>query len=121
MPSGLEISMAGNFIDPFQGSLPVSYISHEISLPGINANSNHEAHYDFVVPSDIAVPMLYLAYESGDGNGNSLYYFTHLGGNSWRLTMWGVGYVQPVIGWRKNWTEPLLKPGTKLIIGGFRG
>ena len=119
--SGIATSIGGQFIDVFQGTLPVSYISHEISLPAMNSNSNHEAHYDFVLPSDITVPMLYVAYDAGGSNSNSLYYFTHLGGNSWRLTFWGVGFVQPAGGWTRNWVEPLVKAGTKLIIGGFRG
>ncbi len=119
--SGIATSIGGQFIDVFQGVLPVSYISHEISLPAINSNQDREAHYDFEIPSDITVPMLHVAHDTGGGGSGSVYYFTRISGNSWRLTFRGLGYMQSGSQWRPNWVEPLVKAGTKLIIGGFRG
>lgn len=117
--SGLAISVSGQFIDVFQGVLPVSFIQQELSLPATNSNSNNEAHYDFTVDASITVPLFYVCYEAGSASSTN-YYFTKLTGNSWRLTLTGISYVNN--GNRvKNWTEPMMKAGTKLIVGGYRG
>lgn len=117
--SGLAISVSGQFIDVFQGVLPVSFIQQELSLPAINSNSNNEAHFDFTVDASITVPLFYVCYDTGSSSSTN-YYFTKLTGSTWRLTFTGVTYIQN--GLRiKNWAEPMVKTGMKLIIGGYRG
>lgn len=120
--SGISISINGDFMDVFQGTLPVSYIHQELEVPSMTSNSSYEAHFDFSIPPEITIPMFYVSYENNRNLNASLYYFTHLGGLNWRLTFWGVGRINTYLNkWETNWTEPLVKAGTKLIIGGYRG
>lgn len=115
--AGIEIGVKSGTLSVFQGVLPMSYIDEERTLPNINSNGT-SASYDFSIPSHITVPMLYVVM---DVTGGYFYDFQHIGGTSWRINFYGIKAIDTVTGAVTQWSEPLVKAGTKFIIGGQRG
>lgn len=115
--AGIEIGVKSGTLSVFQGVLPMSYIDEERTLPNINSNGT-SASYDFNIPSHITVPMFYVVM---DVTGGYLYDFQHLSGTSWRINFYGIKTINMATGGVIQWTEPLVKAGTKFIIGGQRG
>lgn len=120
--AGMQIDINGNGVmDVFNPYLPVSYIHNVFSLPTKNSQ-NYEASHDFEIDPSIKNPFLYVASHLMV-NDRFYYYFTHLGGTWWRVTLWGVGSrgdggSQP---WKPRWQEPLMNPNVKVVVGGYRG
>lgn len=116
--SGLEIGVGdGSQMSVFQGTLPVSYIHEEIVLPDINSGSSRVAVYDFDIPPEIKTPMFYVVHIP------TVYFqydFQHLGGTRWRANFTGTYYIGAT-GIVYPWSDPLVKSGAKIIVGGNRG
>lgn len=115
--SGIAIGVGGGTMSIFQGVLPMSYIDEERTLPAINSNGTL-ASFDFTIPAHITIPMFYVVM---DVSGGYVYDFQHRGGTSWRINFYGIKSIDRETGSEIKWTEPLVKAGTKFIIGGQRG
>lgn len=120
--AGMQIDIDGSGVmDVFNPYLPVSYIHSRFSLPTKNSQ-NYQASHDFDIDPNIINPFFYVSSYLMTSD-RFYYYFTHLGGVRWRVTLWGVGGrsgggSQP---WSPRWEEPLMNPNVIVVVGGYRG
>lgn len=122
---GMQIDIDGKGVmDVFNPYIPVTYVQYKFNLP--DANSwNYGQFLDFDIPADIQNPYFWM-YDPDDWEKGYFYNFLHLGGTTWRVTLWGrFVYTMDsngnVIGRRPMWTEPIMKSTMQVVVGGYRG
>lgn len=127
--AGMQIDIGGSGVmDVFNPYLPVSYIHSEFRLPRKNSQ-NYEASHDFDIDPSIINPFFYVT--GPEVNMYFNYYFTKLSDTRWRVTLWGIGWmnayydnsgnIQGYFPWKPYWEEPLMHNGIAVVVGGYRG